>query len=154
MQFKAIVMSEEIQYRVFSLSSQDIFPEGDLGFAMDWLNVRKRSEPYFFRKLKPRNLAIGSFILLMFEGRVFGRARTSSLVTALSEQEQRQTQTEWHFHYSGKVSFDPNSIDVFFERQPLKGQIEEELGITFSRNFTKLKRAEYERIVRMSGHTP
>jgi hypothetical protein len=143
-----------IQYRVFSLSSEDIFPKGDLGFAMNWLDTSKRIKPYFFRKLKPRNLGVGSYILLMFEGQVFGRAKTSSLVSVLSGRDQRELETETGFHYTGKVSFEPASIEVFNENQPLKKRISEELGITFSRNFAKLTRDQYERIVRMSGSTP
>ncbi|MCL5877992.1 MAG: hypothetical protein M1540_09300 [Candidatus Bathyarchaeota archaeon] len=145
-------MSEELQYRVFSLSSEDHFPEGDLQFAMNWLR-NKGDRQYYFQKLKPRNLPIGSFILFSFESQVFGRARTGTLVSRFSEAEQRQVEAETGFHYTGIVRFVRESIEVF-EEQPLKKHISDRLGIIFNRNFTKLTRAQYEAIVRMAGATP
>ncbi len=74
-------------------------------------------------------------------------------MTTLSEQEQREIEVERGFHYTGTVRFNPDSIEVF-GKQPFKKQITAELGITFSRNFTKLTKAEFDGIVRMAGSTP
>jgi hypothetical protein len=145
-------VSQETQYRVFALSSEDIFPEGDWDFVLNWLRT-KGNKPYFFRNKKPRNLPIGSFVLFSFEGRVFGRARTNSLVVKLTEEEQRRVEVDTGFHYTGKITFDPVTIEVF-DVHPFKRHITERLGIIFSRNFTKLTRTEYNQIVRMCKSAP
>jgi hypothetical protein len=149
---KGIRVKQEIQYRVFALSSEDIFPKGDLLFALKWLRT-KGNKPYYFQNKKPRNLGVGSFILFSFEGQVFGRARTSELVTVLSEIEQREIEAETGFHDTGTVRFNPISIEVFSD-QLYKKQITAEIGIKFSRNFTKLTKVEYDQIVRMAGSMP
>ena len=142
-------MSQGVQIRVFALSSEDIFRKGDLDFAINWLR-HKGNALYYFRNKKPKNLPIGSIVLFSFEGKVFGQARTSEEVTRLSEQQQRQIKDETGFHYTGTVRFDADSIEVF-DDYPLKKEITDLLGITFSRSFTILTRQEYQGILRMTG---
>lgn len=147
----------EIQYRAFTLSEEkDIFPKGDMDFAKNWLRRKgneDRNNPYRFQYLKPRGLGIGSFILFSFNGRIFGRARTASLVVRYSDEQQQLIEQETGYPYTGEVLLATDSIQVFDIEVPKK-LVTERLGITFSRNFTKLSEIWYDAIVRLAGHTP
>ena len=115
-------MTSEVQIRVFSLSSADIFEENRLDYAIYWL-MKKGDNRYYFRDKAPRNLPVGSIVLFSFEGKIFGQAITNEEVKRISSEEQSRMRRENDFIYKATVRFEPSSIDVF-SKYPLKKDIE------------------------------
>jgi len=145
-------MTSEIQIRVFSLSSADIFEENRLDYAIYWL-MKKGNNRYYFRKMKPRNLPVGSIVLFSFQGKIFGQAITNEEIRMTSTEEQSRKRRESGFVYKATVRFEPSSIDVF-PKYPLKKDIEEKFGIRFSRLFTPLTWEQYQEVLRMAERRP
>ena len=124
------------QIRQFILSTEEKwneFPKNNLPWVRHWLDT-KRNAPFKFRCRKPVGFSVPSIAVFLYEGRYVGSAITNGEVIPISEDP-----------YTGKVSFEPNSIKIF---DPCPQRLE---GMKFRRNLVKLTWSQYQNILRIAG---
>ena len=127
-------MTEIKQMRQLILSTKEEFPKNDLPYVRNWLNS-KRNAPFKFRYRKPVGFLVPSIAVFLYEGKYVGSAVTSGELIPISRDNP----------YTGKVSFEPNSIKIFRRCPP---RLE---GMKFRRNLVKLTWSQYQSILRMAG---
>jgi hypothetical protein len=140
-------LSQEIQIRIFSLSTEAGFEKGNLGYAIYWL-MKKGNNPYLFLEKTPKDFPIGSIVLFDFEGQIFGQAITSEEVKKLSPEEQKK-----NGGFKASVRFEQSSIDVFFKYLPIS-EVEKILGRECARNFTIVNWRQYQEVLKAVGRIP
>ncbi len=118
------------------LLTEPQFPKHDLPAIRRWLESKKNAS-YKFRIRKPKDFPVGSIAVFSYEGKYIGTAVTNGEVVSTSGDNP----------YTGRVSFDPDSIKIF-RRCPARLE-----GKKFCRNLVKLTWSQYQDIVRMTGET-